>query len=425
MVNETPSEATKIYGGKVLKQVKEKLQSFKEQLEEKNSKVAIIQFSPPEGLSDTSSQQTTSSKLTLSRYKAADASSRAKRKTFNSLGISTSYDLLPWENSEDDFIELLTDLGEAKEVAGIIVQYPMPRYCKDNLWRIPPDKDVDSLTENSEYPSLPATSEAITRVVEAFAEDDSLVAVVGARGFVGRGVVGTLEEKGIRVMGLDAQDLGFTEEDLLQVQDADIVVSATGQPETLDERHLLPSHRLVVDCGFSPIEDEIYGDVKKSAYSIPQCITPVPGGTGPMEMAILAERIVERELDIELEPWKLEKEQYQKESNSVVDQQSLVERTAPVVSSLLNTIGQNQFEGNRHSASWNPQTNRLTLVDREKDSTIMEAEWDEENNLWVDRGSSLTEEKAQYFEKKVTPKISAYIQEQEDDSRDRNSGLEL
>jgi hypothetical protein len=97
--------------------------------------------------------------------------------------------------------------------------------------------------------------------------------------------------------------------------DADIIIiaSTTGAANSLNEEYILPHHKLVIDCGFAPMLIDgkmvVDGDVSKSAYSIPQFITPVPGGIGPMEMAVLGERftnkiLVEANLS-PLKPWQL------------------------------------------------------------------------------------------------------------------------
>ncbi len=132
------------------------------------------------------------------------------------------------------------------------------------------------------------------------------IAVVGARGFVGQGVVQQLYDRGFSVLALDQRDSGFVPEDLLQVRNADIVISTTGQPELLDERHLVPDHRLVLDSGFTNLGDRICGDIRASARAIAQNFTPVPGGIGPTEMAVLLERFVSQELSVRFTPWQIE-----------------------------------------------------------------------------------------------------------------------
>ncbi len=97
------------------------------------------------------------------------------------------------------------------------------------------------------------------------------------------------------------------------------------------------------------------------------------------------------------------------------NQQSLVERIAPIVSSWINLLGEGSFEGKKHSASWNCETNCLTLRDKtldESDNPVMLASWDEEKQLWKDTASKLTEEKVRYWEKEVEPRVLAQQRKQ-------------
>lgn len=108
---------------------------------------------------------------------------------------------------------------------------------------------------------------------------------------------------------LKAQDRLVTEldagDDLRRVADADIVISTAGSPHLLTRDHLGERHRLVVDAGFSPRGDRVvFGDVHPNAVTIPQYLTPVPGGVGPVEMAVLMERLVRQEVDLGLAAWR-------------------------------------------------------------------------------------------------------------------------
>lgn len=118
---------------------------------------------------------------------------------------------------------------------GIIVQNPIPPDLKRSLEIISPEKDLDGIQENHPFFKASATSETIARLVKSFADENTKVAVVGGDGFVGRGVIRLLEQDNINCFGLEQRD------DLLRIRKADIVVSATGVPELLDERHLVQS----------------------------------------------------------------------------------------------------------------------------------------------------------------------------------------
>jgi methylenetetrahydrofolate dehydrogenase (NADP+)/methenyltetrahydrofolate cyclohydrolase len=323
----------RIRGGNLRNQVRDALlDEYGDELLAQELKVEIIRFATPEYEAPLDSLQ----QSTIASYEAAEDSRRVKTVSFKALGIEVpDREFLPQTTTRQEFQALINELNTDPSVNAIIVQYPVPRTLADLVATIAPEKDLDALSENPTLFPVPATSEgimrvvepfvdgmnaitgsregdiniqseAIVRVVEAFAQDDLTVAIVGSRGFVGRGVVQLLDERNINYIAIDQRDENFQEADLLRVREADIVVSATGQPGILDERHLTPRHRLVVDCGYVPRGDEKLGDIAKSAVTIPQNITPVPGGTGPIEMAILMERMVRKEIDPDLTPWRLQ-----------------------------------------------------------------------------------------------------------------------
>lgn len=282
-------------GRAILAEVKQRLASFRPEFEQRGTSIAILRFEPP----------LIATPLELAKYRAAETSMQQKEKSFRALGCHVeSIAALSQDTATADFAALLNRLNSNPQVRGIIVQYPVPARLAEVVPLIAPDKDLDALGANSPF-TVPATSEGVVRLLQPFA-DQAIVAVVGANGFVGRGVVQELQALGIAVLPLDQSNRGFRLEDLLQVRDADILVSATGQPELLDERHLAPYHRLVVDSGYVPMaEGQLYGDIRASARAIAQNYTPVPGGIGPTEMAVLMERLVRKEITTDIEAWQL------------------------------------------------------------------------------------------------------------------------
>lgn len=274
-----------IKGGPNLKETKDRLRPFSSIFT--GQQITIIRFKPPRKVKDP---------IKLAAYEAARFSTEHKVKTFAFLGCNVKDLYLDYSISVDEFRELLTEANNTS--VGVIVQNPFPKDYKEELSSISYEKDIDGLRENNPFFPVSATSETIFRIIEPFVQDNDVVAVVGAKGFVGGGVTRLLEDAGISVLGLDKND------DLTLTRQADIVVSAMGSPNELDERHIIPEHRLVVDAGFVPLADsKILGDVNRSAYDIPQSITPVPGGVGPFQMATLMERLVTQVTGKEIEGW--------------------------------------------------------------------------------------------------------------------------
>ncbi len=74
------------------------------------------------------------------------------------------------------------------------------------------------------------------------------------------------------------------------------------------------------------------------------------------------------------------------------EQQALVEATAPAVATLLNAANTHELVGEERTAAFEPETNTLTLTENDTGNVVMDARWDGEQEVWVDQGSSLTEE---------------------------------
>ncbi len=237
------------------------------------------------------------------RAEAARISAEQKERAFRYLGYDVAISDLPGSVSGHELADRLAEANASPTVSALIVQLPVPRRLRPLLDGIDPDKDIDALrtmfARSSPY-GVCATADGICRLVEPFTTDGSPVAVVGSKGFVGSGVATQLTRGGHEVIPLDVGD------DLGRIAEADIVVSATGRPGLLGAEQLRPHHRLVVDAGFSPQRGgSPLGDIDRAAYAVPQYVTPVPGGVGPVEMAVLMERLIRKDLDPQLPAWQL------------------------------------------------------------------------------------------------------------------------
>jgi methylenetetrahydrofolate dehydrogenase (NADP+)/methenyltetrahydrofolate cyclohydrolase len=279
----------RVLGGPILGEVLASYKPYRAAIAAAGKRVTIIRFeaepgSPPDW---------------VARMEASRISAEQKVKNFTRLGFTVDDVVLPGHVSRARLRNVIRQANNNPAVSGIIVQFPPPPLVRRAVQEIAPAKDYDALLDqNSPYPAC-ATAEGISRLVEPFAQNHPKIAVVGSNGFVGRGVVRLLEANGHQLIKLDLGD------DLSRVREADIVISVTGTPGVLGPEHLRPEHQLVVDSGFVPQPDgSVRGDVQPEAYPIPQHITPVPGGTGPTEMAILMERAVRKEVAPDLTPWR-------------------------------------------------------------------------------------------------------------------------
>ncbi|MET7761891.1 tetrahydrofolate dehydrogenase/cyclohydrolase catalytic domain-containing protein [Streptomyces sp. NPDC005393] len=285
-----------VSGRALLRQARELYAGYHEQVEPTGKRVAIIRFEPaPDDPPEWAA-----------RLEASKVSAEQKVKSFEHLGFIADHVVMPHDATRQDFAEALNRFNTDAKTAAIIVQFPPPAHMRPVVDDMDPAKDIDGLLKECSPYRACATAEGIYRVVEPYAQDNPSIAVVGSRGFVGQGVVTMLKENGIQPIELDAGD------DLTRVRDADIVVSVTGNPGIIGREHLQEHHRLVVDSGFVPQPDgSVMGDIRRDAYDIPQNITPVPGGIGPVEMATLMERVTRQEVDPHVTPWRAQAQHYQ------------------------------------------------------------------------------------------------------------------
>lgn len=275
-------------GAAVLRSIRADLAPYRETIAPMSKQISVIRFAA----------ENTDPSLWQRRMEASRVSAEQKVKAFSHLGFHVDHQVLTGTTSAADFAAMIDARNADPSTAAVIVQYPPPPHLAPVVQQLAPEKDIDGLLGERSLQEACATADGITRVVRPFAQDNPRIAVVGGRGFVGSGVVRLLQQDGLRVESLDAGD------DLRRTRNADIVVSATGNPHVLNSEHIRPHHRLVVDSGFMPQADgSIAGDIHPSAQKIPQHITPVPGGIGPVEMAVLMDRIVRQEVDPGRQPW--------------------------------------------------------------------------------------------------------------------------
>lgn len=218
------------------------------------------------------------------------------------LGIDFRVAKYDADASFDEVADHIHRLNTETQIDGIMIQLPLPESflsgsAEDELINlILSEKDVDGLRLDSPY--LAATVKAIFSLLE----DENItlrgknVVVVGSDGEVGSRTVKALEDKSIRVIGVDQRD------DIESVtKQADILISSTGQMHLI-KGDMVKVGVVVIDVGSEKLADgKVVGDVEfapvaqKASY-----ITPVPGGVGPMTVISLMENVVEAAI---ISPW--------------------------------------------------------------------------------------------------------------------------
>lgn len=217
-----------------------------------------------------------------------------KRKSCEELGIySESFDL-PASTSESELLSLIDTLNDNEQIDGILVQLPLPEQIDSTrvIERISPSKDVDGFHPYNvgrlcqRVPTLRAcTPFGVMKLLEKAGIEPrgKHAVIVGASNIVGRPMSLELLLAGATVTVTHR----FTQDLAHHVRQADILVVAVGQPQLIQGDWIKPG-AVVIDVGINRVEGKLVGDVEfdiaqtRAAY-----ITPVPGGVGPMTVAML------------------------------------------------------------------------------------------------------------------------------------------
>lgn len=227
---------------------------------------------------------------------------RNKHRLAEAAGMVSRHVELPASISQSALEVAVGELAEDPAVHGILVQLPLPDGLDPErvLDLIPPDKDVDGLTEVSMgrllrgRPGLvPCTPLGVMRLIEHYAVPTAgrRAVVVGRSALVGLPLALLLARRGVDATVTIAHS---RTPDLVEIcRGAQIVVAAAGQAGMITGEHI-EAGAAVIDVGISRTEAGIVGDVDaESVAPVAGWLTPMPGGTGPMTIACLLENTLE------------------------------------------------------------------------------------------------------------------------------------
>jgi methylenetetrahydrofolate dehydrogenase (NADP+) / methenyltetrahydrofolate cyclohydrolase len=219
---------------------------------------------------------------------------RNKHKACEEAGIRSLHHALPAETSQNELLDLVAELGRSDEVDGILVQLPVPEQIDPDavVAAIDPGKDVDGLTPANAgllahgTPALvPCTPAGVMELLrhEGVELEGAEAVVVGRSKLVGVPVARLLLAANATVTACHSRTA-----DLPGVcRRADVLVAAVGVPKLLGADAVKPG-AVVIDVGMNRTEDGLCGDVDfEAAAEVAGAITPVPGGVGPMTIAML------------------------------------------------------------------------------------------------------------------------------------------
>ncbi len=233
-----------------------------------------------------------------------------KAKAFEKMQLCSETIHLPANSTQQEVLALIGKLNREPRFHGILVQLPVPKHLDSNsiIQAISADKDADGIHPTNlgkmvlgvECP-LPCTPHGILMLLKYSDIDPAgkYVVVAGRSNIVGKPVANLLMQK--RPLGNATVTVCHTRtRDLREItRQADILIAALGQPELIDNTYVKPGV-VVIDVGSNRIDDPSapkgyrwVGDVKfNTVAEIASAITPVPGGVGPMTIAMLISNTV-------------------------------------------------------------------------------------------------------------------------------------
>ena len=217
-----------------------------------------------------------------------------KKKACEALGIISEEYALPEDTTQEELLALIEELNNKDSINGILCQLPLPRHLDEQavINAILPSKDVDAFHPQNvgkimlgDYDFVPCTPAGIMEMLkyENIDIEGKTCVVIGRSNIVGKPMGMLLLHKNGTVTICHSRT-----KDLSEVcRKADILVAAVGRPNFVTA-DMVKEGAVVIDVGINRVEGKLVGDVDFEAVKDKcEAITPVPGGVGPMTIAML------------------------------------------------------------------------------------------------------------------------------------------
>ena len=217
-----------------------------------------------------------------------------KEKKSKELGFYCERHDLSEDISQQELLSKVDELNQKKEVHGIVVQLPLPKYIDEHLIidSVLPHKDVDGFTPlslgnlvNDNNMLVPATARACIELIKSTGVEvkGKNAVIVGRSKIVGKPVSLLLLQDHATVTICHSRTKDLAE----HTKNADILVAAVGKPKLI-KKDMVKKGAVVIDVGINRTPQGIAGDVDfEVVKEVAGYITPVPGGVGPMTIAML------------------------------------------------------------------------------------------------------------------------------------------
>ena len=225
---------------------------------------------------------------------------RNKERACEECGIYSEKYALPAETTQEELLKLIDELNNKSSISGILVQLPVPKHIDEKtiINAIAPNKDVDAFHPVNvgkimvgNYDFVPCTPAGVMELIKESGIDVSgkECVIVGRSNIVGKPQAMLLLHQNGTVTICHSKTKNLAE----KTKNADILVAAVGIPNFI-KGDMIKEGAVVIDVGINRLENKkLCGDVEfESAEKVAAAITPVPGGVGPMTIAMLMKNTV-------------------------------------------------------------------------------------------------------------------------------------
>ena len=214
-----------------------------------------------------------------------------KKKAAQEAGIEICLYTFDEDAKQDEILETIEFLNEDKEIDAILVQLPLPEHLDEDkiIQAIDPKKDVDGFGPNTKN-IVPPLNMGIMQLITSTQEDTenkSAVILARSKEFT-KSLSSMLNDFSIQAKSINPDD----SDSKSATKDADIVISAMGKPESIKADDI-KDNAILIDVGTTRIKNKTIGDFNFESFSKKAShITPVPGGVGPMTVAMLLKNTI-------------------------------------------------------------------------------------------------------------------------------------
>ena len=217
-----------------------------------------------------------------------------KEKRSKAIGFYCERYNLDKNTSQDDVLKLVNELNQNNKIHGMIVQLPLPEHIDENLIidSILPHKDADGFTPvnlgnlvNDNNMLLPATARACLELIKSTGMKikGKIAVIVGRSNIVGKPTALMLLQENATSTICHSKTKNLKE----HTKNADILVVACGKANLIT-KDMVKKGAVVIDVGINKVNGKVVGDVDyENVKEVAGFITPVPGGVGPMTIAML------------------------------------------------------------------------------------------------------------------------------------------